>query len=429
MSTAAFLALAGVTRHWRHSMATLLALAFGLTGMALLNGYIAEMQRWAHALFSKRSMYGDLVISKVDSNSDDPWADFFSATDQQHIESVLVDFKPMIVARTRFLPIQGMLDARGTSLPIRGFAFDIKEGEKIRGDEWRDNTIFGRPLEGEKDSGLLVGRGLAELLGCALPEPGAGTGQNLSCLGSPLQLTGLTESGQVNLLNGELRGVIEVGMREFDDVWVMLPLTRAKDFLVTDKISMITVAVVDGSSRHQLIQALDSRLKASIPNISVLPWEEHKNNEIYRVNVAVGDLFRNFVMAIVIAVCGLSLVNTITRSVIQRTREIGTMMAIGFERRTISLIFCIEGSILGVIGSTLGIVISVLVSLAINAKGLTYVAGFLSEPTTLAIAISPLIYSKLALTLTLLSGFLAWLVASLRAKKTVVEALYHTESL
>jgi len=66
----------------------------------------------------------------------------------------------------------------------------------------------------------------------------------------------------------------------------------------------------------------------------------------------------------------LSISNTLSMAVIERTGEIGTMMAMGVRRHSVLRLFIFEGLMLGVIGSVLGIFIGWLLSLAISAVGI-----------------------------------------------------------
>jgi putative ABC transport system permease protein len=73
------------------------------------------------------------------------------------------------------------------------------------------------------------------------------------------------------------------------------------------------------------------------------------------------------VLAIVVV---LATANTMTMSVFERTREIGTLLAIGMERSSIRALFLLEGILLGVIGSGVGAVLSLLLRAVLNASGI-----------------------------------------------------------
>ena len=66
----------------------------------------------------------------------------------------------------------------------------------------------------------------------------------------------------------------------------------------------------------------------------------------------------------------LSILNTMTMSVLERTWEIGVMLALGDSRTQILALFASEGVLLGMIGGALGALTGVLVATALNAIGI-----------------------------------------------------------
>ena len=79
-------------------------------------------------------------------------------------------------------------------------------------------------------------------------------------------------------------------------------------------------------------------------------------------------LFTGLVLATVVI---LAAANTMTMSVFERTREIGTLLAIGMERRQVRNLFLAEGLLMGLGGSIAGAVGSLLIRAAINAGRIT----------------------------------------------------------
>ncbi len=64
------------------------------------------------------------------------------------------------------------------------------------------------------------------------------------------------------------------------------------------------------------------------------------------------------VAAVALLVSGLGIANTILMSVLERTREIGIMKAVGADNRDLQLIFLVEGALIGLLGSTLGLLLA-----------------------------------------------------------------------
>jgi putative ABC transport system permease protein len=74
--------------------------------------------------------------------------------------------------------------------------------------------------------------------------------------------------------------------------------------------------------------------------------------------------------ALIAIIIVLSIMNTLSMSVSERTWEIGTMMAIGTPRRAILRLFVAEGLVLGIIGGGAGVALGLLVNAAASAIGI-----------------------------------------------------------
>jgi putative ABC transport system permease protein len=102
------------------------------------------------------------------------------------------------------------------------------------------------------------------------------------------------------------------------------------------------------------VNAVAGSLRAALgPGYEVRTWLELNPSvgEIIKIQrtvlLAVGFLF------LVIAIIGV--VNTLLMSVIERTREIGTMMAVGVRRGRIALLFVLEAATLALLGGGIGV--------------------------------------------------------------------------
>ena len=69
----------------------------------------------------------------------------------------------------------------------------------------------------------------------------------------------------------------------------------------------------------------------------------------------------------VIIVLGIS--NTLTMSVLERTGEIGTILAIGTRPQRVLELFVLQGLLLGVVGGIVGLVVGFLLAQAISMSG------------------------------------------------------------
>ncbi len=84
--------------------------------------------------------------------------------------------------------------------------------------------------------------------------------------------------------------------------------------------------------------------------------------EQVRFNALMISLTMSFVALVALVVAGLGIANTLLMSVLERTHEIGVMKAVGARDRHIQMLFLVEGALIGLAGSGLGLLSAWLVS-------------------------------------------------------------------
>lgn len=124
------------------------------------------------------------------------------------------------------------------------------------------------------------------------------------------------------------------------------------------------------------------------------------------------------IAAISLIVGGVGIMNTMYTSVLERTREIGIMKAIGATQRTVLTIFILEAGILGIIGGAIGITLGIALSKGVEFIGTqTLGPGLLQTDISLGLVVGALCFS-------LFVGMLSGLLPALQASRMEpVEAL------
>ena len=161
---------------------------------------------------------------------------------------------------------------------------------------------------------------------------------------------------------------------------VMIPLNTATGMGVTDI-----------SNPQTLLSQLSDRRTYSSVTVKVKHPEDVDEAErkikamgfaAFSLNDAMQDAKRGFLLldlllgligSIALTVASLGIVNTMVMSILERTREIGIMKAVGGDDRDIRLIFLVEAAIIGLTGGVLGILLGWVVGRAINFGANIYI--------------------------------------------------------
>ena len=126
------------------------------------------------------------------------------------------------------------------------------------------------------------------------------------------------------------------------------------------------------------------------------------------------------------SIAGLSVANSMMKSINERVREIGTLRSFGFRKMDIVLLFSFEGLFLGVLSCMGGILVSASLAFFLSHIGLSFKAGILSSamPVNFSIALPTWLGTSLVLSLITFSASV--LVSRRAAGMVIADALRHT---
>ncbi|MEU9047816.1 MULTISPECIES: FtsX-like permease family protein [unclassified Kitasatospora] len=163
-----------------------------------------------------------------------------------------------------------------------------------------------------------------------------------------------------------------------------------------------------GADKKQVQTALDTAL-AGYPQVTVQSQADYKNQITGQVNTVLYLVYALLALAILIAVLGV--INTLALSVVERTREIGLLRAVGTSRRQIGRMIRLESVLIAVHGALLGLALGLAWGIA-GQKVLTlYGVTALSIPWTTILAV---------LAGSALAGLAAAILPAMKAARTKV---------
>jgi putative ABC transport system permease protein len=170
------------------------------------------------------------------------------------------------------------------------------------------------------------------------------------------------------------------------------------------------------------IDEVRAALSQTIPGDQVIEtWLELSG--ILRDAMALQDVIFSAVVAIMFAIVIAAIVNTSLMTVMERTREIGTLMALGYRRRHILLLFLTEAAVIGGAGGALGLAVGGALISVMHFRGLEMKLPGQVVVTTLYPSIT-VAFLVLVLALSTIAALLSGLAPAYRASRLKpVEAL------
>ncbi|WP_374672711.1 ABC transporter permease [Acidovorax temperans] len=260
---------------------------------------------------------------------------------------------------------------------------------------------------GSTDAEIMLGAGLAKSLK-ATP-------------GTSLTLLASTTEGAMNALDVRVKGIFTTGVPDMDKRLVYTDIATAQQLLVSQRVSSLGVFL----DRMESTDEVRQRLTAQHPQLAVKTWLDQAF--FYQ---SVRDLYNRIFGALGLII-GLIVVfvvtNAMAMAVIERTREIGTLRALGTRPAQLLHSLALEGMVLGGVGALLGGAVSLGLSL------LLYVVPIQMPPPPgrsvgypLNIAIDLPLYATTLVAMVLLTVLASGWVARRTVHLPVVEALAHT---
>jgi putative ABC transport system permease protein len=150
-------------------------------------------------------------------------------------------------------------------------------------------------------------------------------------------------------------------------------------------------------------------------------------NPMYGQSVQFMNSMFGFISVLIGIIVLFTIGNTMSTAVVERTVEIGTLRAIGMRRSGIRRLFLCEGVLLGLIGSVIGVLCSLIIAFVINRSGLSWTPPGYSYAYLILVRVwqdSHLLIGSV-IGLIIVTVISAWLPANRASQLMIVDALRH----
>jgi len=154
---------------------------------------------------------------------------------------------------------------------------------------------------------------------------------------------------EANPANLKVVGIYDSGT-PMDETLAITSLSTAQDFLdVSNVVTTILVRVDD----RERAQAISDRIDTI--GYPASGWKE-TNPEIIQT-LKMEGISNAITLSLIVIIASFGIVSTLFMVVMEKTKEIGMLMAMGVSRRSILIIFVMESGILGLLGALMGVIL------------------------------------------------------------------------
>jgi putative ABC transport system permease protein len=406
------LAFRNVFRNQRRTVMTLLMVGGGVAGLLLGGGYFAFMTEGLRESTIRNGL-GHIQIFTADHFQRDEVRVLDTGIENWRQVAANVSSAEHVRGVAPRIEFYGMVSNGQKSSIYMGNAVDPGVERNLG---FSLNLASGHDLDAKSGSEVeaLIGAGLAKSMNVKV--------------GDGLTLLAVTSDGALNGIDVDVAGIVESGVAEMDARYLRIPLSAAQRLLQSDRVTNLVVGLDSTANTDRVYAELAPRLnRGSGSTQQQMVMKKWIDLATYYKQVR--NLFDGiflFMGAIVFFMVLMSSINTLLMSMFERTREIGTMLAMGTPHFWIVGLFMTEAAVLGLLGAALGVIGGNLLGASLNAFNLRlppppgYTEGILFHIRHVP---GIMIGSS---TLVIISLVLASIIPSIRASRLqITEALAH----
>ncbi|MBJ6131805.1 lipoprotein-releasing ABC transporter permease subunit [Ochrobactrum sp. Q0168] len=316
--------------------------------MAVMNGFRAEL------LTRILGINGHLIMQPIDRPLDD-YADLIKRIDG--ISGIKFAI-PVVEGQAL---VQGTIGA-GNGALIRGLREEDLEKLKLVSGNIRQGTLQGFDQSG----GVAIGTRMAENLGLAV-------GDTLRVISPDGDVTPFGVNPRVKAY--PIVAIFEIGMSEYDNSIVMMPLSEAQLFFNQEgKVQSLEI-FVDNPDKVDAMRAPVE--EAAGRQLTLVDWRQRNQTFFSALEVERNVMF--MILTLIVLVAALNIISGLIMLVKDKGHDIAILRTMGATRGAVMRIFLMTGAAIGVTGTVAGVVLGVVVCL--NVERLREFFSWLSGTT------------------------------------------------
>ncbi|MBU2512343.1 FtsX-like permease family protein [bacterium] len=400
------IALGNLRRNSRRTVSTLLAILIGVTMIVFVNGFNSGLYNsWARGIINGSDGHFKLRHKDYEDNASTNMEKILIA-DPASLEAELRK-NPHVVGVMPRIRFGGLVGQENKSTPFFGAAADVSVLHQVLPDNG-EIIVAGENLNSDDPMGALLGKRLAENLDVKV-------GDELVILSNSIY-------AEQTAIVINVKGLVSIpGAADFEAMFLTTGIKQVQNDLLDmgSGATELVVRIDDDDNLEAVIASVNRNFEEIGQPWVADPWYSDKMFQ------QVTGMFKGIglVISIILSlIVGIVISNALMMSVFERIREIGTLRAIGTEKKQVYKIFYSEAFLTTVFGILLGLLLGSILIWITGKTGIT-MPGEGGEPVTIhpEIQLSNLISSSaLPIVVTMVA---VWFPIKSSCKMNIVDAL------
>ncbi len=336
---------------WRHKRRTIIiVLAMSLT-LALMMWYDGLMNGFTNAIYGNavKVLGGNVQVHAQGYRAEANSNPLFPLADPQAVVKA-AEANPLTLAATQRIHTGGLVTSREGAFAVG--IIGIEPEKEVKVNIIGQNVKEGRNLTSEDLDSVLIGKGLADAMGVKV--------------GDRVTMVGRSQHEQMRQRTMTVVGIYDLGLTDIEKQSVYISLGEAQALYDVPGSTEVAIFLAKLGQESSVINSMTPAL----PGYEIESFQANYPDMASAINTKSGVM--NIFSVIIIAIAGVGILNLLLMAVYERTREIGVLGAMGLKPRQISMLFILEGIMIGLVGVAAGIVLGLALNGYLMQVGLDF---------------------------------------------------------
>jgi ABC-type lipoprotein release transport system permease subunit len=336
---------------WRHRRRTIIiVLAMSLT-LALMMFYDGLMNGFTDAIYGNavKVLGGNIQVHAEGYRAQADSTPLLPLADPQAVINA-ASANPLVEAATQRINTGGLVTNRegAFAVGITGIEPEKEQTVNLIG----QYVKAGRNLTSDDTDNILIGKGLADAMNVQV--------------GDRITLVGRSQHKQMRQRTMTIIGIFDLGMTDIEKQTVYISLGESQSLYDLGGPTEVAIFLKKLGQESDVINSM----KPGLPGYEIESFQANYPDLASAINTKGGVM--NVFSVVIIMIAGVGILNLLLMAVYERTREIGVLGAMGLKPNQISLLFILEGTMIGLVGVAVGIVFGLAINGGLMRVGLDF---------------------------------------------------------